>query len=131
MTRPGPMPVTQPMFWASPGVGAPAQYTPLADYIQESQAYQAFYFRYVIDQWRRKKFLPVGGYVHFLFADGWPAITWAILDYFRRPKAGFRALAESSRPTHVCIDLADDYDVEGTFHLVYARGARFKADLYL
>jgi beta-mannosidase len=93
----------QPMFWEHPGVGAPAQYATLAEYIQESQAYQAFYIRYVIDQWRRKKFLPVGGYTHFLFADGWPAITWAVLDHYRHPKAGYRALAEASPPAHVCV----------------------------
>ena len=121
----------QAMFWDSPGVGAPAQYPTLAAYIQEGQAYQAFYIRYTIDQWRRKKFQPVGGYIHFLFADGWPAITWAVLDDYRRPKAGYRALAEASRPAHVCIDLPGEVGVEGAFHLVYPQGGRFKADLYL
>jgi hypothetical protein len=121
----------QSVFWDSPGVGLPGRYTSLAEYIQESQAYQAFYLRYTIDQWRRKKFAPVGGYIHFLFTDGWPAITWAVLDYFRQPKAGYRALAEASRPAHICIDLAGDYSVEGAFHLVYAQGAQLKAALYL
>lgn len=121
----------QAVFWTSPGVGAPSQYATLAEYIQASQAYQAFYIRYTIDQWRRKKFEPVGGYVHFLFTDGWPAITWAVLDYYRLPKAGYRALAEASRPAHVCVDLEDGYGIEGAFHLVYAPGARFKANLYL
>lgn len=121
----------QAIFWDRPGIGLPERYASLADYILESQAYQAFYVRYAIDQWRRKKFSPVGGYIHFLFTDSWPAITWAALDYFRQPKAGYHALAEASRPAHICIDLAGGYDIEGAFHLVCARGARFKASLYL
>jgi beta-mannosidase len=121
----------QSVFWVSPGVGAPSQYASLAEYVKESQAYQAFYARYTIDQWRRRKFQPVGGYAHYLFTDGWPAITWAVLDYYRLPKAAYRALAQASSPAHVCIDLEDGYTVEGGFHLVYADGGRFKAGLYL
>jgi beta-mannosidase len=121
----------QSVFWVSPGVGAPSQYASLAEYVKESQAYQAFYTRYTIDQWRRRKFQPVGGYAHYLFADGWPAITWAVLDYYRLPKAGYRALAQASNPAHVCVDLEDGYVVEGGFHVVYADGGRFKAGLYL
>lgn len=121
----------QQMFFERSGIGAPGQYTTLAAYIQESQAYQAFYIRYCIDQWRRKKFQPVGGYIHFLFTDCWPAITWSVLDHERQPKAGYRALAEASRPTHVCVDITGDYRVVGTFHLAYAQGERFTADLYV
>ncbi len=121
----------QSVFWVSPGVGAPSQYASLAEYVRESQAYQAFYARYTIDQWRRQKFQPVGGYTHYLFTDGWPAITWAVLDYYRLPKASYHALAQASSPAHVCIDLEDGYVVEGGFHLVYADGGRFKAKLYL
>ena len=121
----------QSVFWINPGVGGPAQYASLADYIHESQAYQAFFIRYTIDQWRRQKFAPTGGYAHFLFTDGWPAVTWSVLDYYRLPKRGYRALAEVSRPAHVCVDLAETYTVAGAFHLVYARGDRFQADLYV
>jgi beta-mannosidase len=121
----------QSVFWDNPGIGLPAHYASLAEYIQESQAYQAFYIRYTIDQWRRKKFAPVGGYIHFLFTDGWPAITWSTLDYFRLPKAGYHALADVSRPAHVCLDLHEGYGVEGAFHLVYPPGQAFKADLHL
>jgi len=46
----------QSIVWAGPGVGAPAQFASLAEYVAESQAYQDFYIRYTIDQWRRQKF---------------------------------------------------------------------------
>lgn len=121
----------QSVFWVSPGVGGPAQYQSLTEYIQASQAYQAFYIRYVIDQWRRKKFTPVGGYIHFLFTDGWPAITWSVLDYYRLPKAGYQALAQASNPAHVCVDIEENYRIEAAFHLVYQEGAQFRASLYL
>jgi beta-mannosidase len=121
----------QAVFWAGPGVGAPSQFATLADYVAASQAYQAFFTRYVIDQWRRKKFDPVGGYIHFLFTDGWPAITWAVLDYYRLPKAGYQALAESSRPVHLSFDVEPGFQVEGGFHLVYPVGATLVAALHL
>jgi hypothetical protein len=121
----------QSLFWASPGVGLPGQYSSLAEYVAESQAYQAFYIRYVIGQWRRQKFSPVGGYIHFLFTDGWPGITWSVLDYARLPKVGYEALREASRPLRLVLDLEDGFTVERGFHLVYPEGSRLKARLYL
>jgi len=121
----------QPVFWASPGVGTPSQFLSLADYVKQSQAYQAFYIRYTIDQWRRQKFSPVGGYIHFLFTDGWQAITWSVLDYYRLPKAGYDALKESSSAVRVCFDLQHTFNVEHGFRIVYRKGDTLKCDLYL
>lgn len=121
----------QSLFWNSPGVGAPSQFTSLADYVAASQAYQAFFIRYTIDQWRRQKFEPVGGYIHFLFTDGWPAITWSVLDYYRLPKAGFHALAEASRPVHVCLDFWEGFAGEHGFDLVFPLGGTLRLKLWL
>lgn len=121
----------QSLFWASPGVGLATQYHSLAEYVLESQAYQAFYIRYVIDQWRRQKFAPVGGYIHFLLTDGWSGITWSVLDYARLPKAGYKALQEASRPVRLALDLEDGFKVEHGFRLVYPEGACLRVKLYL
>lgn len=121
----------QSLFWASPGVGPPSQFSSLAEYVAESQAYQAFYIRYVIDQWRRQKFAPVGGYIHFLFTDGWPGITWSVLDYARLPKAGYDALSEALRPVRLALDLEPGFSVERGFHLVYREGGCLRVTLYL
>jgi hypothetical protein len=121
----------QAMFWANPGVGPPAQFRSLAEYVAESQAYQAFYIRYTIDQWRRRKFTPLSGYIHFLFTDGWPAITWSVLDYYRLAKDGYTALAEASRPVRLCLDPAEGFTVEHAYHLVYPDGARVEVGLHL
>lgn len=135
----------QSIFWSRSGVGLPAQYASLGEYIVESQAYQAFFVRYVIDQWRRQKFNPTGGYIHFLFTDGWPAITWSVLDYYRLPKAGYQALAEASRPVRLCLDLEpagepqdeaeggvpSGFTLAHGFHLAWPETGRIKLDLHL
>ena len=123
----------QSIFWASPGVGLPSQYPSLAEYVAESQRYQAFYIRYTIDQWRRQKFNPVGGYIHFLFTDGWPAITWSVLDYYRLPKAGYQALAAASRPVSLCLDIdpGGGLAVPPGFHLVWPEAGQLCLRLYL
>ena len=123
----------QSIFWASPGVGQPAQYASLSEYIAESQRYQAFYIRYTIDQWRRQKFNPAGGYIHFLFTDGWPAITWSVLDYDRLPKAGYQALAEASRPVRLCLDLDPRGGLSPThgFHLTWPAEGQLNLGLHL
>jgi beta-mannosidase len=120
----------QPLFWVSPGVGPPSAYATLEDYIAASQAYQAFTLGFTIDQWRKGKFAPTGGYVQFLLADAWPAITWSVLDYYRLPKAGYRALAEASRPFALLVDPAPDFHIEGSHTIVYPDGAEIAFDLF-
>ncbi len=69
-----------------------------------TQAYQAELLRYQIETLRRLKYRPTGGFAMFSFADGWPAISWSVLDHQRVPKAGYAALAEACRPTIVVAD---------------------------
>jgi beta-mannosidase len=121
----------QALFWASPGIGPPDRYRTLAEYVEESQAYQAFFIRHVIDQWRRLKFQPVGGYVHFLLTDGWPGITWSVLDYVRLPKAGYHALAEASAPTAVAIELVPGILSDPGFRLRFPEGERVTLRLWV
>jgi beta-mannosidase len=121
----------QSVFWASPGIGLPAQFASLEDYIAESQAYQSFYIRYVIDQWRKRKFTPIGGYIHHLFTDASPAITWSVLDYARLPKSGYFALAEASRPVRLALDIEDGFTIEKTFHILYQEGGILRIGMFL
>jgi len=121
----------QSVFWASPGVGPPSKFATLAGYIRAGQEYQAFFIRHSIDQWRRQKFSPVGGYIHFLFTDGWPGITWSVLDYHRLPKLGYAALAEASRPVRLCIDPHDNFHVEDGFRIVYPENGEMRITLHL
>jgi beta-mannosidase len=121
----------QSIFFASPGVGPPGQFTSLEHYSAVSQAYQAFYIRYVIGQWRKQKFAPTGGYIHHFFADCFPGLTWSVLDYDRRPKAGFQALAQASRPIRLVLDLEEGYHVERVYRLVFPKDSRLKLRMLL
>lgn len=69
-----------------------------------TQAYQATVVRHHIETLRRLKYRPTGGFAHFLFADGHPAVTWAVLDHERQPKAGHAALVRACAPVIVVSD---------------------------
>src|SRR5207249_2911278 len=50
------------------------------------------------------KYRPTGGFCVFCLADGHPAVTWALLDDDRRPKAAWQALIDACRPVIVVAD---------------------------
>lgn len=66
--------------------------------VAESQEYQARFYRRIIESLRRRKYQPTSGVLQFHFVDAWPAITWSILDYKRRPKAAFAAVRAAFAP---------------------------------
>ncbi len=70
----------------------------LAEFVANSQKYQAYIVKEYIQSFRMKKYKPVNGYFQFMFVDCWPAITWSVVDYFRKPKEGYRALQTASQP---------------------------------
>jgi beta-mannosidase len=69
-----------------------------------SQEYQAELLRHQIETLRRLKYRPTGGFAIAGFADGHPAISTAVLDHERVPKAAYRVLAEVCRPVIVVAD---------------------------
>ncbi len=70
----------------------------IGEFVKNSQDYQAHLVKEYIQSIRLKKYQPMNGYFHFMFVDCWPAITWSVVDYFRNPKEGYRALQEASQP---------------------------------
>ena len=66
-----------------------------------TQRHQAAVVRTQIEQLRRLKYRPTGGFFLADFADGGPAISTAVLDHRRRPKLGHRALVEACAPVIV------------------------------
>jgi beta-mannosidase len=70
----------------------------LEAFIANSQAYQANLIQYAAETYRRAKYRPITGLFHFMFVDHWPAITPAVLDVDRRPKAGYQALQTAMQP---------------------------------
>jgi len=69
-----------------------------------TQEHQARVVRHHIEELRRLKYRPTGGFCHFAFADGHPGVTWSVLDHERRPKAAHAALVAACRPVIVVAD---------------------------
>jgi beta-mannosidase len=69
-----------------------------------TQEYQAVVVRRHIEALRRIKYRPTGGFAQFCFADGHPAVTWAVLGHDRAPKLAYQALRDACRPVIVVAD---------------------------
>jgi beta-mannosidase len=68
------------------------------DWRAATQAYQSALVQLQIEDLRRLKYAPTGGFCHFCFADGHPAITWSVLDHERVEKTGYATLRDACRP---------------------------------
>jgi beta-mannosidase len=86
---------------------APDAYPSFAAWRDATQAYQATVIKHHIETLRRLKYRPTGGFCQYSFADGEPAVSWAVLDHHRVPKAGFHALVEACAPLLVVADRPD------------------------
>ena len=63
-----------------------------------TQHYQAALIQLQIEDLRRLKHHPTGGFCHFCFADGHPAVTWSVLDHARGPKPDTGRCATRAAP---------------------------------
>ena len=70
----------------------------IEEFSANSQAYQARLLQFAIERYRAAKYTPVTGLFQFMFVECWPSITWAVVDYFRRPKQGYDALKQAYQP---------------------------------
>jgi beta-mannosidase len=82
----------------------PDGYATFAGWRDATQRYQATLLRRYVEELRRLKYRPTGGFAQFLLADGHPGVTWSVLDHDRRPKLGFAALQAACRPVIVVAD---------------------------
>jgi beta-mannosidase len=75
---------------------------PLGNDVQElirnTQAYQARLTQYAAESFRRQKWQPVTGIFQFMFNEHWPSMNWGVVDYLRKPKQGYQALARAYQP---------------------------------
>ncbi len=71
----------------------PADFATFDAWRTATQAYQAALVQLQIEDLRRLKHAPTGGFCHFCFADGHPAVTWSVLDHERGEKSGYAAFA--------------------------------------
>ena len=82
----------------------PEGYATFAGWRDATQRHQARVIRRMVEELRRLKYRPTGGFAQFLFADAQPGITWSVLDHERGPKLGHAALREACRPVIVVAD---------------------------
>ena len=75
----------------------PELFESFAAWRDATQHYQAALIQLQIEDLRRLRHAPTGGFCHFCFADGHPSVTWSVLDHDRAPKAGYRALTDGCR----------------------------------
>jgi beta-mannosidase len=69
----------------------------LQDFIAASQRAQALGLQIAIEHMRRRKG-ETGGVCLWQFNEPWPAISWAIVDYWRRPKLAYQRLKDLYNP---------------------------------
>ncbi len=82
----------------------PAGHASFDAWRRATQEYQATVLRHHIETLRRLKYRPTGGFCFFMLADAQPAVSWAVLDHEREPKAGYRAVADACAPVIVTAD---------------------------
>jgi beta-mannosidase len=82
----------------------PADFGSFEDWQRATEAYQAALVRHHIETLRRIKYRPCGGFALSDFADGGPAVSAAVLDHDRKPKAAYGALVDACAPVLVVAD---------------------------
>lgn len=70
----------------------------IQEMIDNTQKYQADLVTMAAESYRRQRFQPVTALFHFMFVETWPSINWGVVDYQRKPKAGYYALQRAYQP---------------------------------
>ena len=99
-------------------------------FIADSQAYQANLLQFATETYRRAKYDPMQGIFQFTFVENWPSITWAVVDYYRQPKAGYYALQTAMQPILPSIAAALPARLERT-RWVYVKSTDVQASLWV
>ncbi len=76
--------------------------------IDMTQAYHSMVNRHYIDRLRLRKYAPTGGILPFMFTDANPAISWAIVDYWRVPKRVYYDMQMAFRPQYIFCVMAQN-----------------------
>ncbi|RKX55626.1 MAG: beta-galactosidase, partial [Thermotoga sp.] len=77
----------------------------IEEFVENSQEYQSKLLKYAIENYRKNKYSKITGIFQFMFVDDWNAITWSVVDYFRRPKKGYYTLKTVYQPILIGMDV--------------------------
>ena len=75
-----------------------------AVWAEATRRHQAALLRIQVEALRLRKYRPAGGFALDRLLDGAPAVSGALLDYHRRPKPAYDAVAAACAPTIVVAD---------------------------
>ena len=100
---------------------APHSPRTLAEWVDASQKGQAFGLQVAIEHFRRRKYR-TSGTIFWQFNDPWPAISWSVIDHYRRPKRAYVKLKTLYNPVLISLEYALQE---------YHPGDLFQADIWV
>lgn len=78
------------------------------EFIRNTQEYQARLTKFAAEAYRRQKYQPVAAIFQFMFVEDWPSMNWGVVDYWRKTKSGYHALAKAYQPVLPTAEMATD-----------------------
>jgi len=75
----------------------------LDEFIQASQRAQAHALQIAVEHYRRAKVRGGGGVLIWQLNEPWPAISWALIDFYRQPKAAYAVVKRLMNPVLVSL----------------------------
>lgn len=94
----------------------------LESFVQASQRAQACGLQIAIEHYRRRKAQGCGGLLLWQLNEPWPAISWALLDFYRQPKPAYETVQRLYEPILISIE----YPLQA-----YHPGDRFQAKVWM
>ncbi|MGI8905163.1 MAG: beta-mannosidase [Candidatus Sumerlaeaceae bacterium] len=88
--------------------------TTFEGWIEGTQQLQAEILRRAIEHWRRRKFATAGTLIWQLH-DAYPAVSWALIDYYREPKLAYQMSRRFFSPVLLTIGLELGDEEVGSF----------------
>ncbi len=77
---------------------------PYEEFVQAGQRAQAHGLQIAIEHYRRRKAHGCGGVLVWQLNEPWPAISWALLDFYRRPKPAYETVRRLFSPLLISLD---------------------------
>ncbi|MEJ2208780.1 MAG: glycoside hydrolase family 2 TIM barrel-domain containing protein [Anaerolineae bacterium] len=82
----------------------PAGDVDLETFVRASQQAQARGLQIAVEHYRRLKARGCGGVLVWQLNEPWPAISWALLDFFRQPKPAYETVRRAMNPVLVSLE---------------------------
>ncbi|MGC9336358.1 MAG: glycoside hydrolase family 2 protein, partial [Anaerolineae bacterium] len=76
----------------------------LEAFVKASQRAQAQGLQIAVEHYRRQKSRGCGGALVWQLNEPWPAISWALVDFYRQPKDGYYAVQRAFQPLLVSLE---------------------------